>query len=130
MILDQFRHRKLKGSSEDSKGSHPHVSTQVSSGSNAGAEKVAKNSLRNEGESTIVVANFKELGVSEDLAEVLGGDWCKSVLLSSPADPDRIWPTCCPLFRLIQYYFFKSVHISFKFCSIYIYFYLVRVLLW
>ena len=78
MILDQFGQRKLKGSSKDSKGRHPHVSTQVSSSRDNGSEKVAEKGLQNEGESTMVVANFKELGVSEELAEVLEriGDFC------------------------------------------------------
>ncbi|KAL1357792.1 hypothetical protein HN51_009658 [Arachis hypogaea] len=99
MILEEFRQRKLKG-------------TSSSSSPDGGAEK-------KEGESTMVVSNFRELGVAEELAEVLEkiGDGVpseiqcvvipavlegKSLLLSSPAEPDRTLAYLLPLIQLLR----------------------------
>ncbi|MED6123185.1 hypothetical protein PIB30_046802 [Stylosanthes scabra] len=98
MILEQFRQRKLKGCSS-------------SSSRDADAEK-------KEGESTMVVSSFRELGVAEELAEVLEkiGDGVpneiqcvvipavlegKSLLLSSPPENDRTLAFLLPLIQML-----------------------------
>ncbi|XP_057443386.1 DEAD-box ATP-dependent RNA helicase 39-like [Lotus japonicus] len=111
LLLEQFKQRKLKGSSsKDLK-----VDTAVT----AGEKKVVQKGLQNESEPTMVVANFKELGVSEELVEVMDGIGefvpseiqCvvipailegKSVLLSSPSDHDRTLAYLLPLIQLLR----------------------------
>ncbi|MED6132660.1 hypothetical protein PIB30_020993 [Stylosanthes scabra] len=100
MILEQFRQRKLKGSSS-------------SSSRDADAEK-------KEGESTMVVSNFRELGVAEEFAEILEniGDGVpseiqclfipavfggKSLLLSSLPENDRTLAFLLPLIQLLRH---------------------------
>ncbi|KAL2334979.1 hypothetical protein Fmac_016192 [Flemingia macrophylla] len=116
LILERFRQRKLKGSSKDSKGS---LSTSVPLSSDFDTEKVVQKGLQNENESTMVVASFKELGVSEELVEAMEGigDFVpseiqcvvvpavlegKSVLLSAPSEPDRTLAFLLPLIQLLR----------------------------
>lgn len=118
MILERFRQRKLKGSSNNSVSN---VSTSLVSTSNATPEKVAEKGLKNEGdtEPTMEVASFEELGVSEEIVQVLEGigDFVpseiqcvaipsilegKSLLLSSPCDPHRTLAFLLPLIQLLR----------------------------
>lgn len=116
LLLEQFKQRKLKGSS--SKDLKVSTSDPSSVDTAAGTEKkVVQKGLQNESESTMVVANFKELGVSEELVEVMDGIGefvpseiqCvvipailegKSVLLSSPSDHDRTLAYLLPLIQV------------------------------
>ncbi|XP_061356602.1 DEAD-box ATP-dependent RNA helicase 39-like [Gastrolobium bilobum] len=118
LILEQFRQKKLKGSSKDSKGK-PQVSTSPSSSSDTTTEKVVQKGSQNENEADMVVASFNELGMSEELVEVMEGigDFVpseiqcvvipsilegKSVLLSSPSQPDRTLAYLLPLIQLLR----------------------------
>ncbi|XP_047167560.1 DEAD-box ATP-dependent RNA helicase 39-like [Vigna umbellata] len=119
LILEQFKQRKLKGSPKDSKGTPQVGSTSVPLSSDAYTEKVVQKGVQNDDEPTMVVRSFKELGVSEDLIEVMeeiGGFipseiQCvvipailegKSVLLSSPSEPDRTLAFLLPLIQLLR----------------------------
>ncbi|KAK7270995.1 hypothetical protein RJT34_26563 [Clitoria ternatea] len=118
LILEQFKQRKLKGSS---KGILQVSSTSAPSPSSSDfvAEKGVQKGLRNENDPTMVVASFKELGVNEELVEVMEGigDFVpteiqcvvipailegKSVLLSSPSEPDRTLAFLLPLIQLLR----------------------------
>lgn len=87
--------------------------------SDADTEKVVQKGVRNENDPTLVVRGFKELGVSEELVEVMEGIGefvpteiqCvaipavlegKSVLLSSPSEPDRTLAFLLPLIQLLR----------------------------
>ncbi|KAK7315384.1 hypothetical protein VNO77_33930 [Canavalia gladiata] len=115
LVLEQFKQRKLKGSSKGS----PQVSSTSSSSSDSSDKKVVQEGLQNEGGPTMVVTSFKELGVSEELVEVLEGigDFVpteiqcvvipvilegKSLLLSSPSEPDRALAFLLPLIQLLR----------------------------
>ena len=92
-------------------------STSVPLSSDADTEKVVQKGVRNENDPTLVVRGFKELGVSEELVEVMEGIGefvpteiqCvaipavlegKSVLLSSPSEPDRTLAFLLPLIQV------------------------------
>ncbi|CAJ1953239.1 unnamed protein product [Sphenostylis stenocarpa] len=117
LILEQFKQRKLKGSPQDSKGAPQVDSTSLPLSSDANTEKVVEKGVQNENEPTMVVRSFKELGVSEDLVEVMEeiGEFVpseiqcvvipailegKSVLLSSPSEPDRTLAFLLPLIQV------------------------------
>ena len=117
LILEQFKQRKLKGSPKDAKGAPQGGSTSVPLSSDAYTEKVVQKGVQNEDEPTMVVRSFKELGVSDELVEVMeeiGGFipseiQCvvipailegKSVLLSSPSEPDRTLAFLLPLIQV------------------------------
>ncbi|RDX76102.1 DEAD-box ATP-dependent RNA helicase 39, partial [Mucuna pruriens] len=119
LVLEQFKQRKLKGSSKDSKGTPQVCSTSVSLSSDADTEKVVPEGVQNENDRTMVVASFKELGVSEELVGVMEGIGVfapseiqcvaipailegKSVLLSSPSEPDRTLAILLPLIQLLR----------------------------
>ncbi|TKY46099.1 DEAD-box ATP-dependent RNA helicase 39 [Spatholobus suberectus] len=119
LILEQFKQRKLKGSPKDSKGTPQVCSTSVPLSSDANTEKVVQKGVQNENDPTMVVASFKELGVSEELIEVIEGigDFVpseiqcvvipailegKSVLLSAPSEPDRTLAFLLPLIQLLR----------------------------
>ncbi|KAK7380562.1 hypothetical protein VNO78_33076 [Psophocarpus tetragonolobus] len=119
LILEQFKQRKLKGSSKDSKGTPQVCSTSVQLGLDADAEKLVQQGVQNENDPTMVVGGFKELGVSDELVEVMEGigDFVpseiqcvaipailegKSVLLSSPAEHDRTLAFLLPLIQLLR----------------------------
>jgi len=125
LILEQFKQRKLKGSPKDSKGTPQVGSTSVPLSSDAYTEKVVQKGVQNEDEPTMVVRSFKELGVNEELVEVMEeiGEFIpseiqcvvipailegKSVLLSSPSEPDRTLAFLLPLIQvsLILFIFF------------------------
>lgn len=105
--MEQFKQRKLKGSSKDSNGTD--------------SEEVVQKGVENnnENDSTMVVASLKELGVSEELVEVMEGigDFVpseiqcvvipsvlegKSVLLSAPSEPDTTLAFLLPLIQLLR----------------------------
>lgn len=115
--MEQFKQRKLKGSPKDAKGAPQGGSTSVPLSSDAYTEKVVQKGVQNEDEPTMVVRSFKELGVSDELVEVMeeiGGFipseiQCvvipailegKSVLLSSPSEPDRTLAFLLPLIQV------------------------------
>jgi len=117
LILEQFKQRKLKGSPKDSKGTPQVGSTSVPLSSYAYTEKVAQKGVQNDDEATMVVRSFKELGVSEELVEVMKeiGEFIpseiqcvvipailegKNVLLSSPSEPDRTLAFLLPLIQV------------------------------
>nr|KYP62042.1 DEAD-box ATP-dependent RNA helicase 39 [Cajanus cajan] len=119
LILERFKQRKLKGSSKDSKGAPQGCSSSVPSSSDFDAGKVVQRGLQNENDPTMVVASLKELGVSEELVEVMEGIGefvpseiqCvvvpavlegKSVLLSAPSEPDRTLAFLLPLIQLLR----------------------------
>ncbi|OIW07813.1 hypothetical protein TanjilG_32005 [Lupinus angustifolius] len=110
MLLEKFKQRKLKGTSNDT-GSH------ASTTSNAIHEKNVAEKGQNE--PTMVVSGFKELGLNEELVEVLEGigDFVpseiqcvaiptilegKCVLLSSPSGPDKTLAFLLPLIQLLR----------------------------
>lgn len=103
--MEQFKQRKLKGFSKDSNGTD--------------SEEVVQKGVENnnENDSTMVVASLKELGVSEELVEVMEGIGefapseiqCvvipsvlegKSVLLSAPSEPDTTLAFLLPLIQV------------------------------
>lgn len=118
LIFQQFKERKLKGSSKDLVF-NPKVSSFVPESFDTNIEKTVQKGLKNESENedSMVVANFKELGLSEVLVEVMEeiGDFVpseiqcvviptilegKSLLLSSPSQPDRILAYLLPLIQV------------------------------
>ncbi|CAK8532745.1 unnamed protein product [Lathyrus sativus] len=120
LIFQQFKERKLKGSSKDSIF-NPKVSNPVPESFDTNVEKTVQKGLKNESENaySTVVANFKELGLSEILVEVMKeiGDFVpseiqcvviptilegKSLLLSSPSQPDRTLAYLLPLIQLLR----------------------------
>ncbi|XP_058773396.1 DEAD-box ATP-dependent RNA helicase 39-like [Vicia villosa] len=120
LIFQQFKERKLKGSSKDSIF-NPRVSNSVPESFDTNVEKTVQKGLKNESENedSMVVANFKELGLSEVLVEVMEeiGDFLpteiqcvviptilegKSLLLSSPSQPDRTLAYLLPLIQLLR----------------------------
>ncbi|KAL2966920.1 hypothetical protein AAZX31_16G144900 [Glycine max] len=119
LIFERFKQRKLKGSPKDSKGTPQVCSTSVPLSLNADTEMVVQKGVQNENDPTMVVGGFKELGVSEELVEVMEGIGefepseiqCvaipavlegKSVLLSSPSEPDRTLAFLLPLIQLLR----------------------------
>lgn len=69
-LLEKFKERKLKGSSKDSKGI-PKISASVPSSGFDSDHKCLKNESEQEEENNVVVGGFKELGLSEELVEVM-----------------------------------------------------------
>ncbi|KAI5444096.1 hypothetical protein KIW84_012638 [Lathyrus oleraceus] len=120
LIFQRFKERKLKGSSKDSIF-NPKVSNSVPECFDTNVDKTVQKGLKNESqnEDSMVVANFKELGLSEVLVEVMEeiGDFVpseiqcvviptilegKSLLLSSPSQPDRTLAYLLPLIQLLR----------------------------
>ncbi|KAJ7973993.1 Dead box ATP-dependent RNA helicase [Quillaja saponaria] len=116
MILEKFKLRKVKGSSETpqaaSRASTPPASSSI-------AEKVTENSVQNEGEPAKVVTSFKELGLSDELIEAAGemGIFIpseiqcvgipavlegKSVVFSSESGSGRTLAYLLPLIQLLR----------------------------
>jgi hypothetical protein len=122
LILQKFKERKLKGSSKDSIF-NPNASNLVPSSFDTNVEKMAQKGLKNESENnTMVVGNFKELGLSEVLVEVMEeiGEFVpseiqcvviptilegKSLLLSSPSQHDRTLAYLLPLIQVHEFLF-------------------------
>lgn len=107
LILQQFKQRKLKGSSN---------SVLNSSFDDTNDEKMIQNGLKN---GTMVVGGFKELGMSDELIEVMEeiGEFVpseiqcvviptildgKSLLLSSPSQHDRTLAYLLPLIQMLR----------------------------
>ncbi|CAJ2666413.1 unnamed protein product [Trifolium pratense] len=117
MIFEKFKERQLKGSS---KGEIKDSSFSVPSSFDTNVEKMAQKGLKNESENnTMVVGNFKELGLSDLLVEVIEeiGEFVpseiqcvviptilegKSLLLSSPSEHDRTLAYLLPLIQLLR----------------------------
>lgn len=119
MLLDKFKERKLKGSSKDSKGIPKNSASVPLSGFDSDHKGLKNDSEqeRQEEENSVVVGGFKELGLSEELVEVMEeiGEFVpseiqcvvipavlegKSVLLSSPSQPDRALAYLLPIIQV------------------------------